>query len=85
MTYNVSVCFSSETIHSCECSCQCGSQQDERILCVHILPVLFQISRLTFECFAEHILVELASFIGTIDERNINEQNRNDLHQIIKS
>ena len=42
--YSVSVAFTSETIVACSCTCKAGSSRNEKTVCVHILPVLFQIT-----------------------------------------
>ena len=46
---------------ACECTCECGSQGNERVTCVHILPVAFQLTIFMVACLAENILLELSA------------------------
>jgi len=62
--YNAGVVATADAILCCKCTCQCGSQNKERILCVHILPLLFLLSLLLFEDLAEHMLLELAACLN---------------------
>ena len=45
----------------CKCSCHCGGQGKERILCVHNLPLLFLLTSLLFDGLAENMLCDLAA------------------------
>jgi hypothetical protein len=62
--YDVKVCFTKSTVISCCCTCKCGGEGQQKILCIHILPILYQISLLVFEGLAKNILVELAAFVS---------------------
>jgi hypothetical protein len=42
--YDVKVAFTRHHIISCQCSCRCGSQNDDKVLCNYILPVIYQTS-----------------------------------------
>jgi hypothetical protein len=64
--YDVQVAFTAETMISCSCTCKAGSCGVERVLCVHILPVLTQICQAIFCGMGEHILVETANFFANI-------------------
>jgi hypothetical protein len=66
--YDVTVCFTKSEIQACECSCRCGSKLQDRVLCIHILPCLYQITLLIFDGPAEHVLIELAAHISTLNE-----------------
>ena len=46
---------------ACKCTCECGSQGNERVTCVHILPVAFQLTIFMVACLAENILLELSA------------------------
>ena len=35
---------------ACKCDCQCGSVCDERVTCVHVLPIAYQFSMFLVEC-----------------------------------
>ena len=58
--YNPEIVAITNAIMCCKCTCQCGSQNKEQILCVHILPLIFLMSLLLFEDLAEHMLLELS-------------------------
>jgi hypothetical protein len=72
--YDVTVCFTKQTVFACSCTCKCGGQGTEKILCIHVLPVMYQMSLLVFEGLAEHILVELAAFTSKKNESSITEE-----------
>lgn len=59
--YQTGIAVTSTDILCCKCTCQCGSQGKERIVCVHNLPLLMLLTLLLFEALAEHILLELAA------------------------
>jgi hypothetical protein len=83
--YDVKVCFNKTTIISCSCTCKCGGQGQQKIICIHILPVLYQISLLVFEGLAENILVELAAYVSKKNESTFTESNVFDLLNITSS
>jgi hypothetical protein len=60
--YKVKVAFTYSNLVACSCNCKAGSFGLARIVCVHILPILFQIGQLLHYCMSEHILVELTNF-----------------------
>ena len=45
----------------CKCSCYCGGQGNERILCVHNLPLLFLLTTLLFDALADNLLCDFAA------------------------
>jgi hypothetical protein len=45
----------------CECTCHCGLQESEHIVCVHNLPLLPNLSVFIGECLGEHVLLEMAA------------------------
>jgi hypothetical protein len=73
--YDVIACFNMDTISACQCSCKCGSNDDERVLCIHILPAVYQIALLIFDGLGEHLLVELASYISVMNANEMTDEN----------
>ena len=65
--------FTSSKIVACKCSCQCGAEGDEAVVCVHILPLALQLSMLLVGGLAEHMLLELSSRFASIDENMFSE------------
>ena len=63
-TYTPSIVATSNDVLCCKCTCQCGSQKGERVLCVHILPLLFLLTLFLFEHLAEHMLLEFAACLN---------------------
>ncbi len=59
--YNTTVAFTSNEIKSTRCNCIAGGSNKERIICVHNLPVIYQMVMLLDDGLAEHLLVELCS------------------------
>lgn len=55
---NTQVIFTKDVIVSCTCTCKCGSHDDQRVVCVHILPIIYKITLLMYRGLAEHMLVE---------------------------
>lgn len=62
--YNTSVVWTKQNVLCCKCSCQAGSQDDERIVCVHTLVPPYKLTMLLMEDLAEHLLITLAARIG---------------------
>jgi hypothetical protein len=59
--YKTGIVATAKDILCCKCSCKCGSDGKERIVCVHNLPLLFLLTLLLFEDLAEHMLLEFAA------------------------
>ena len=59
--YRTEIVATPTHILCCRCTCQCGSQDNERVVCVHNLPLLLKLSVFIGECLGEHILLELAA------------------------
>lgn len=57
--YNTSIKWSKNGLMYCKCSCECGGEGDEKIICVHVLSVIMKLSHLLFDGLVEHLLVEL--------------------------
>ena len=75
--YDVTVVFSKKGILACDCGCKSGSKGMDKVVCVHILPVLMQFVVFLVEDLGENILVELCNrwdvaldqkFVGKMDE-----------------
>ena len=61
--YETEVAATLKDILCCKCTCQSGSQGEERVVCVHTFR-LYLLSILLHQNLAEHILLELAARIG---------------------
>jgi hypothetical protein len=83
--YNVTVCFSKNEITACQCDCKCGSQNSERVICIHILPTMYQIALLLFEGLGEHLLIELAAYVGRLNETDVTQEHNDALQKITTS
>jgi hypothetical protein len=59
--YKVKVTFNNSGIVCCGCDCKAGGYNNDKIICVHILPVLLQYTILLFDGLAEHVLYEMAN------------------------
>ena len=53
------VAFSVDDLVACQCSCRCGAEKDECILCVHSLALMMDLMLLLFDGLAQNILLEL--------------------------
>jgi hypothetical protein len=82
--YDVVVCFNVNSILACQCSCKCGSQNVEKVMCIHMLPVLYQVSLLVFDGLGEHILIELASYVSSMSSSDMTDDNAARLQNVIK-
>ena len=61
VTYGTKVAFSKAGIVACACQCKAGSCNKERIVCVHIPSVIYELQLLLHDALAEHLLCEIAS------------------------
>jgi hypothetical protein len=57
--YETEVAATSKQILCCKCTCQSGSQGEERVVCVHTYVRLYLMSLLLHEDLAEHIFWSL--------------------------
>ena len=71
--YDVSLAFTSKDLLATRCECQAGGEKSERVVCVHALPVLYQLTMLLDDGLAEHLLVELCSRWNT-ELEDLNEK-----------
>jgi hypothetical protein len=68
--YETAVAATLKDILCCKCTCQSGSQGEERVVCVHTYVGLYLLSILLHKDLAEHILLELAARIGVPSNTN---------------
>ena len=61
--YNVRLALTKDTLIACECDCKAGLFGKESIVCVHMLPVLYQFSQFIFRGMNEHMLVEISNYL----------------------
>mmetsp|Transcript_5746 Transcript_5746/g.10890 ORF Transcript_5746/g.10890 Transcript_5746/m.10890 type:complete len:229 (+) Transcript_5746:1724-2410(+) len=59
--YNSGIVFTGTKVLCCKCNCQCGSQGDERVVCVHNFPIIFLLLLLLMDALAESMLMEFAA------------------------
>ncbi len=59
--YESTIAFTCDEIVCARCECQAGASNEERVLCVHNLPLIYQLVMLLDDGLAEHILIELCS------------------------
>jgi hypothetical protein len=64
--YSVRVAITAQDLLGAECTCRAGALGDDRHICVHILPVILQLSILLYNGFAENFLVELCCRWGSL-------------------
>jgi hypothetical protein len=73
--YNVHVAFTKNDLVTCSCNCLAGSMGEEQIVCVHILPVLFQLTQILYFGMGQHILIEASNHLnGTLDILTTDEE-----------
>ena len=61
VVYKSGIAFTENDVLCCKCTCHCGSQDKERIVCVHNFPLVFLLMLLLMDALAESILMELAA------------------------
>ena len=62
--YETEIVATAKNLLCCKCACPCGSQEEQRIICVHTLVVLYLLTILMMEDLAEHLLIALAARIS---------------------
>lgn len=60
--YECEVAFTKEAIIANTCTCMCGCLAQDKVLCVHILPIIYQVHMLLCDGLALHILYEMSAF-----------------------
>ena len=58
-SYQVKVAVSKDKLLACQCNCKAGGQGRERVVCVHVLPVLLLMTIAICKSFGLHFLIEL--------------------------
>ena len=68
--YRVTVVFSKSGILACKCDCKAGSKGLDKVVCVHVLPVLMQFVVFMFEDLGENLLIEFCNrWNATLEEK----------------
>ena len=62
-TYYAQVAFTPTKLLCCGCSCSIGAENNERITCVHNLPLVLKQSLLLMDGLAENLLLELSALM----------------------
>ena len=60
-SYQSEIVITPTKVLCCKCTCQCGSQNKERTLCIHNLPLLYSLTLLLFRDLADLIIREFAA------------------------
>jgi hypothetical protein len=76
--YESTIAFTSKDIIATSCECPAGGAKNERAVCVHNLPVMYQLVMLLDDGLAEHILVELCSKWNTDIEQCVKDDDKSD-------
>jgi hypothetical protein len=67
--YDADVCFDNKNIVGCGCNCKAGGENKEKVVCVHIPPIIYQMSLLLFDGLADNIIVELSHHWRNLSEK----------------
>jgi hypothetical protein len=71
--YDSEIAATSSSLLGCKCTCHCGSQGDERVVCVHTNVRLYRLSMMLHESLAENILCELtARLVDSVNGESTN-------------
>ena len=57
--YKVKVAFTKDNLLASRCECHAGGDEKQRVVCVHTLPVIYQLTMLLDDGLSEHLLIEL--------------------------
>jgi hypothetical protein len=66
--YTSTAVFTKDDLLCVECNCKSGSKGEDKVVCVHILPIVYKVTQLLYEDLAEHILDELAANYTSLKE-----------------
>ena len=69
--YKSMIAFTSKDILATKCQCHAGGKNEERVVCVHNLPLIYQLVMLLDHGLVEHIMIELCSRWNTDIEQCI--------------
>ena len=65
--YNAKMALTAEDVLSVECDCKAGSKHEDGVVCVHSPVLPYKVTELLLEDMAEHLLLELASCLVSLD------------------
>lgn len=65
--YETQVLFTKDELVACSCTCQSGSQNNQRVVCVHILPIIYKITLLLYRGLSDHMLVEFREYYNSCE------------------
>lgn len=76
--YFTRLAFSSTKIYCAECECDCSGKgtEDDRNICVHSLPLIYQLSRAFHEGIGVHFLIALAARWNDNIEKGIKQSGK---------
>lgn len=60
LVYKPGIPFTENDVICCKCTCNCGSQDNQQVVCVHSFPLIFLFLLLLMGALAEIILMEFA-------------------------
>ena len=83
--YKTSAALTAKELLGCQCDCQCSGKDKEKIVCVHILPLIFQLSLLLMEGLAENILLELSARFQQSDEEELSNSDIQSMKNSIRT
>jgi hypothetical protein len=78
--YSVEVSFTKSCIIACKCNCKAGSTERDKVVCVHILPVIYQVTLLLFDGLGEHTIIEWANYWNQNYENALDNECKHVLH-----
>ena len=87
--YKVKCAFTKDKLLACKCQCHAGGDKNQRVVCVHTLPVIYQLTMLLDDGLAEHLLIELCSRWDTdlediVEENDLFSQMRKDIKLLMR-
>ncbi len=83
--YAVQVSCTKTQLVGCTCTCKAGASGAERVVCVHILPVLYSVTQLLFDGLAGHFLGQFRSVFNEEDEKKLSREEIDNLKLIISN
>jgi hypothetical protein len=77
--YDTTIAITVNNMLATKCRCKSGSKDGDRVVCIHNLPVAYKVTELLYDGLAEHILLELTSYIASLCQ-----QWANDIKSLVK-
>ena len=74
--YDVTTAFTKNDLIAAKCDCHAGGHENGRVVCVHTLPVLYQLVMLLDDGLAEHLLIELCSRLDSELEQQMHSDGK---------